>query len=175
MKIVTAIFAPEDIENAIDHLINNNVPRENLSLVSSAGAMPAYLEGKPEKSAASGALLGAVSGGTVGALGSVAVANIAGFESESLLVSGLMATAVSSIIGGYLGSLYSVRADTQTQIDVHEELEAGNVLLLIEVPEAQAEAVKEILAKTEGEHAQIHTVPEQAKNEDTARQKATNL
>lgn len=173
MKIVTAIFAPEDIENAIDHLINNNVPRENLSLVSSAGAMPAYLEGKPEKSAASGALLGAVSGGTVGALGSVAVANIAGFE--SLLVSGLMATAVSSIIGGYLGSLYSVRADTQTQIDVHEELEAGNLLLLIEVPEAQADAVKEILAKTEGEHAQIHTVPEQAKNEDTARQKATNL
>ncbi|MBK8901626.1 MAG: hypothetical protein IPM53_10620 [Anaerolineaceae bacterium] len=165
MKIVTALFAPEDVQPAIEHLTSSGIPREMLSLISSAGEIPIYLEGEPEKSAVSGALLGAVSGGTIGALGSVVVSTIPGFD-VPMLVSGLMSTTLSGVVGAYLGSLYSVRADTEEQIDVHEELEAGRILLLIKTTEEEADAAKELLAETHGEHVDIHPIPAEAETEE---------
>lgn len=164
MRIVAGIYKPEEVTAAIKHLTNSGIPREELSIISSAAEIPIYLEGEAEKSAVSGALLGAVSGGTLGALGSVAVANIPGFE--TLLVSGVMATALSGVVGAYLGSLYSVRADTQEQIDVHEELAAGRVLLLIKTDAEQADAAKELLEETHGEHLEIYTVPAESEDEE---------
>lgn len=166
MRIVTAIFAPEAVESAVEYLTTKNIPRENLSLISSTADMPTYLEGEPEKSAVSGALLGAVSGGTMGALGSVAVSNIPGFDIP-ILVSGLMATTLSGVVGAYLGSLYSVRADTQEHIDIHEELEAGRVLLLIRTMEEEADAIKELLEEANGAHVEIHTIPAEAEDDET--------
>jgi hypothetical protein len=166
MKIVTAIYDPDMIESAVDHLTTNHIPRENLSFISSAAEIPTYLEGEPEKSAVSGALLGAVSGGTIGALGSVAVSQIPGFDIP-MLVSGLMSTTLSGVVGAYLGSLYSVQADTQEQIDVHEELAAGRVLLLVKTTEEEADAVKELLAEAGGAHSEIHIIPAEAEDEET--------
>lgn len=165
MRIVTALFAPEEVQPAIDHLTTNGIPRDSLSLISAAAEMPPYLEGEPEKSAVSGALLGAVSGGTMGALGSVVVSTLPGFE--SMLVSGLMATTLSGVVGAYLGSLYSVRADTQEQIDIEQELAAGRILLLIKTTEEEADAAKELLKETHGKHAEIHTIPADETGEET--------
>ncbi|MCC6604208.1 MAG: hypothetical protein IT327_13425 [Anaerolineae bacterium] len=165
MRIVTAIFAPQAVEAAIEYLTTNHVPRQSLSLIGSAAELPTYLEGEPEKSAVSGALLGAVSGGTMGALGSVAVSQIPGFDIP-MLVSGLMATTLSGVVGAYLGSLYSVQADTEEQINVHEELAAGRVLLLVKTTEDAADAIKELLEETDGAHVEIHTIPTETEDEE---------
>lgn len=163
MKIVTGIFTPDAVVTAVHRLAANGFSHDNLSLLTSASAMPAYLEGEPEKAALTGAAVGAVAGGSMGALGTWVAATIPGFEA-ALLATGVMSTAVGSVIGGYLGSLYTVRADDQTKIDTHEELEAGKILLLVNIDETEGEtAVEEtavaLLEQSHGEHVESHTIP----------------
>jgi outer membrane lipoprotein SlyB len=126
-------------------------------MMSSASDMPAYLEGDQEEAAGHGAAIRAVAGGSIGALGKVAASTIPGFE--SMFVSGLMATAVGSIMGGFLGSLYSVRAESQTEIDIHEALESGQILVVVQADENRAETAVLLLEQNNGQNVEIHTIP----------------
>jgi hypothetical protein len=157
MKIVTGLFTPEDGIVAIRKLIKQGFNREELSMMSSATQMPEYLEGEAEKSAASGAVIGAASGGVIGALGSVITSTFPGFE--NMIVSGLMATSVGTVVGGYLGSLYSVRAESQEEIDIHEALESGDILVVVRTDESKSESAKSILTANNGQHVESHTIP----------------
>lgn len=160
MKIVTALFHPDHTIAAVRGLIENGFIYDDLSMMSSISDMPTYLEGEPEETAVTGAAVGAATGGAAGALGSVAASTIPGFE--TMFVSGLMATAVGTIIGGYLGSLYLVRADTQTEIDVHEALASGQILVVVRCEnEDLAETAVTVLENNDGEDIETHTIPKE--------------
>ena len=159
MKIVTALFHPDNTIGAVRRLTEKGFTYDDLSMMSSISEMPAFLEGEPEETAPTGAIVGAATGGAVGALGTVAASSIPGFE--AVFVSGLMATAVGSVIGGYLGSLYSVRAETQTELDIHEALASGQVLIVVRCSdERQAKTAVTILENNNGEHVETHTIPQ---------------
>jgi len=157
MKIVLGLFTPKNAVSAIRRLIHDKFDYGDLSMMASATEMPEYLAGKPEKSAASGAAAGAAIGGTVGALGSLVASTIPGFETMSL--AGLMTTAAGSVIGSYLGSLYNVRAASQTKIDIHEALESDQILIIVRADKARAKTARSILANSNGQHIETHTIP----------------
>ncbi len=164
MKIVTGLFSPEDAVAVIRRLVKEGFSYDDLSMMSSASEMPEYLEGDAEQSATSGAAAGAAAGGTLGAFGSVVASTIPGFE--TMFVSGLMATAVGGVVGGYLGSMYNTRAETQTKIDIHESLEAGNILIVVRAGENNVKTAESLMDKNNGQHIEIHTIPaEEAKEE----------
>ena len=156
MKVVTGLFTPENSVSVIRALLNNGYCREDLSIMSTAAQVPDYLAGEPEEAAVHGAALGAVAGGATGALGAVAASGIPGLE--NVLVSGLMATSIGSVIGAYLGSLYSVRAESQTEIDVHEELGEGKILILARLRNEVDETAVSLMEEKGGEHIEVHQV-----------------
>jgi hypothetical protein len=154
MKIVLGLFQPTDAMNAINGLRDAGFNYDDMSVLSSAAQMPTYLEGDPEDSAVSGAAIGGVAGGVAGALGAWAVPAIPGFE--AMAATGLLTTAAGSVMGGFLGSLYSVRAESKTQIDIHEALESGQVLLLVKTVDENEDRAKEVLESSDGHSVQIH-------------------
>lgn len=158
MKIVIGLFRPNDVIAAVRRLRENSFSYDDLSTMSSAAEIPDYLESDAEEAAAGGAATGAVAGGAVGALGTAAVSTIPGFE--SMFIAGLMTTALGSVIGGYLGSLYGVRAESQTEIDIHEALESGKILLVVKTDNGNTETAVSLLEQSNGEHVEVHTVEE---------------
>lgn len=158
MKIVIGLFTPEDVTTAVRRLTDHGFNYDDISLMSSRSEMPAYLEGDPEESAASGAAVGAAAGGAVGALSTWAVSAVPGFE--TMFVSGLMATAVGSVIGGYLGSMYAARGETQTKLDIDEALADGNILLVVRVEKANAATAVTQMKQSQGEHIETHSIPD---------------
>ena len=165
MKIVTGLFSPEDALGVIRRLVRQGFTYDDLSMMSNVAEIPDYLEGKPEKSAASGAAAGAAAGGAIGALGSVIASTIPGFE--TMFVSGLMTTAVGGVIGGYLGSLYNVRNESQTKIDIHEALEAGDYLIITRANKANDKTAETIMTRSNGRHIEIHTIPTQGNGQQS--------
>lgn len=159
MKIVTGLFTADDVITAVHRLTENNFSYNDLSLMSSAAEMPDYLEGEPEAAATSGAAVGAVAGGSIGALGTWVASAIPGFE--SMFVSGLITTAVGGVIGGYLGSLYTVRATSQTKLDIHEELEAGNMLMVVKTDGHNTQTAVTLMTESNGQHIEMHTIPDE--------------
>ena len=157
MKIVTGLFSPEDAVAVIRRLVKEGFAYDDFSMMSSAAEMPEYLEGDPEHAANTGAVAGAAAGGALGALGSVVASTIPGFE--TMFVSGLMATAVGGVVGGYLGSLYTMRADTQTKINIHEALESGDILIVVRANKANAETAESLMNGNNGKHVELHTIP----------------
>lgn len=163
MKIITGLFQPEDAIFTVRRLINHGFGREDLSMVSTIADLPQYLEEvESEDAAVTGATAGAVTGSSVGALSSWAVSTIPGLE--SVFVTGfLMATAIGGIVGGYLGSLYSVRADENSKINMHDELAAGKVLVVVKISgKSDAETAVTIMEESSGEHVHAHVIPEEA-------------
>lgn len=157
MKIVTGLFNPSDAMTAVGALTDNGFSHEDISMMSSVSEVPEFLEGEPEESAATGAAVGAVTGGAIGALSAFAVSAIPGFE--SYFVSGVMATTAGTVLGGYLGSLYTMRADEQTKIDIHEELDKGKILVIVQATEATAEKGHSLMEESNGAHVETHDVP----------------
>ena len=80
-----------------------------------------------------------------------------------------MATAVGGVVGGYLGSLYSVRAETRTKIDLHEALEAGDILIVVNInTDDQAKTAESIMEHYNGQHVEVHHVSAEEIEQHTA-------
>jgi hypothetical protein len=160
MKIVIGLFTPDKSVAAIRELTEKGFSYDNLSMKSSAAQMPAYLEGEPEEGAATGAAVGAIAGSAVGALGTAAAATFPGLG--SIMATGLMATATGGVIGGYLGGMYGARGESQTKLDIHHALEAGDVLIVVKVEEEQStNTAAAIMEQNQGEHVEVHTIADQ--------------
>ena len=84
MNVVVGLFKPNQLAEAISQLSNSGINRSDLSTVSTAANIPDYLEGEPEKAAAGGAEIGAVTGGAIGAIGSVVLSGIPGMEATAV-------------------------------------------------------------------------------------------
>lgn len=163
MKIVIALFDPADGSGALGRLTDNGFSREDLSLISSAADLSFDLEddieGEPEETAITGAVIGGTAGGAVGALGAWAASSIPGLEAFS--VAGLVATGAGAAIGTYLGGLYATRAETQTKLDIHQELDKGKVLLVIRTDQEGAEKAASLLEQSGGHDVEIHDLNSQ--------------
>ncbi|MFN2138363.1 MAG: hypothetical protein ACK2UK_20575 [Candidatus Promineifilaceae bacterium] len=159
MKVVTAILNPQQLRRALRQLDAEGYKGDQISVISSPEHMPEFLEGEPEMHAVEGAAAGAVTGGLLGALGAWVAPAVPGFE--AMLATGALTTAAGSAIGGYLGSLYSVRAESQTKLDVHEDLEAGSMLLVVHTKEGGASRAASILTELEGKDVEIHDLPDE--------------
>lgn len=159
MWIVTGFFEREAVFGAARRLLEElDLSAEDLSLVSSVSEIPDDLKGEPEQAAMGGATIGAATGSSLGALGTFVASSIPGLE--TLFVSGLMATAAGGLIGSYLGSIYSIRAESQTKIDIKEELAAGRLLLVVRAKEGDTERVRSILEAEQGANVEIHQTSE---------------
>lgn len=161
MKIVTSLLNQEDVTTAVRRLTQNQFSYDDLSIVSSSADIPAYLEGDPEESAATGAILGAVTGGAAGAVSTVIAASvIPGYS--MLYASGLLTTALGSVVGGYLGSLYNVRDDSEVEMTAGDAVAAGQILLVVQcTDEAEAETAVALLEETNAEHIDTQTIPDE--------------
>ena len=158
MKLITGLFEPTDAFQTIDQLLNRGYTHRNLSLISSAEDIPDLLEGDPEDSAAKGAAIGAVAGGSVGALGAWIMPVIPGFE--SLAAAGMLTTAAGSVIGAFLGSIFNVRAESQTGIDVHDGLANGKYLLVASVKDDRVEEVAGLFEAGKGFDLEVNDIPD---------------
>lgn len=156
MKMVTGLFTPTNAFRTLDHLMENGFVNDDLSMISSVAQVPDYLEGEPEDAAVSGTVAGAFVGGTLAALGTWGVSTIPGFE--TMLAAGFLNTAAGSVIGGFLGSLYKVRAESQTTIDIHEELASGKMLMIVKTDAQGADMACALMEQGEGESIEIHDI-----------------
>lgn len=156
MKIVTGLFAPDDAVDVVEGLLARGFAYDDLSMMSAAEQVPDYLEGDPEEGAAIGAITGAATGGALGALGAVAASTIPGFE--TMIVSGIISTSLGGVVGGYLGSLYGARGESQTRIDLHEELESGKILVLVKTEEERSAAAASVMKQHNGEYVESDTI-----------------
>ena len=157
MKTVTGVFPPESMPNVVNQLTRNGFSKEALSTISSIKNMPDYLEGEVEEEATSGAAVGAVIGGGIGAASSAAAVAIPGFEAS--YAAGFIATAAGAALGTYLGSIYSVRAESQTELNIHEAIAEGKTLLIVNIEaNGEAETAVSILKAHGGDSVEVHEV-----------------
>lgn len=172
MSVVTGLFAAEEIAAVESYFTKNGFPPESLSVISSPMEMPAYLEGNPKQAALTGAALGALAGGAMGIITTLVVSALPAFQVipvmmgvEPVFVLGLMFTAVGCIVGGYLGSLYSVRADSNLNIDVVRFLESGHHILVATTEgERKVETAVSLMQQLGGQQIEIH--PLSSENDD---------
>lgn len=157
MNTVLALFEPEAIRPALETLSANGFGSDELAVVSLPGHIPDYLMGEAQSAAGEGMAVGAATGGLMGILGTLAASTIPGLELT--VVSGLLGTAAGGAVGAYLGGLYTMRAETQDEIDLKDALDAGEVLLLVHTTEARAERAAELLAAAGGRHVETQTIP----------------
>ena len=75
-----------------------------------------------------------------------------------MLAAGFLNTAAGSVIGGFLGSLYKVRAESQTTIDIHEELASGKMLMIVKTDAQGADMARALMEQGEGESIEIHDI-----------------
>jgi len=156
MNVVTGLFKPTNAFRTLDRLMENGFAKDDLSMISSVAQMPDYLKREPEDAAVSGTVAGALVGGTLAALGTWGVSTIPGFE--TMLAAGFLNTTAGSVIGGFLGSLYKVRAESQTTIDIHEEIASGRILMMVKADAQGSEMAHALMEEGEGESIEIHDI-----------------
>ena len=78
-----------------------------------------------------------------------------------MVAAGFLNTAAGSVIGGFLGSLFAVRAESQAKLDVHEELSLGKILLVVRAGDRRAETAASLMEKSSGEHVVVHEIVDQ--------------
>ena len=156
MNMVIGLFTLENLGPAVQQLTESGIDRSDLSTVATVANIPDQLLGEPEKAAVHGAEIGAATGGVLGAIGSVALSGIPGLEGS--VASGLMATVAGGVLGGYLGSLYNTKAETQEATAIDEALANGEVLLIVQTTAEGTESVAALMAQAGGHDIETHAI-----------------
>lgn len=144
------------IDKAVSALRQAGVSDESMTLLASAEAAEvAEIVGvEPDNAALEGALAGTGIGGALGALGAVALVALPGIG--TILASGLVATLSGSVLGGYLGTLYGMRAETHEVIDMKNQVTPDSIILIVQAQdEATAESYLTLLEKEGSEWAEV--------------------
>lgn len=157
MITVFGLFEPAAVRPALERLAAVGYGTTDLSVVTLPGNIPDYLMGEAQQAAGEGMAVGAVTGSLMGVLGTLAASTIPGMEFT--VVSGLLGTAAGGAVGAYLGGLYTMRAETQDEIDLKDALDQGDVLLLIHTTDARAEQAAALMEEAGGRHVETHSIP----------------
>lgn len=172
MKAVVGFFTTGGTRPAHDALIATGFLPENVTELNAIEEVPDYLEGEPERTASLGWLNGAVLGALIGA-----VAGWLLFELFNLSLPGpllvvflLVSAGAGAAIGGYLLSIYSVRADTKLDMDIREALSEGKSLLMVHAHDNEVSAVARIMKRQRSEKVETHMIPiEEPESEELER------
>lgn len=145
------IFESSDqINDAVSALRGAGAADECLTLLASAEAAEVadIVGAEPDSGVLQGALVGTGIGGALGALGTIALVAVPGVG--PILASGIIATLSGSTIGGYLGTLYGMRAETNDIIEMKKSLSKDSIILIAQANDQNvAESYRTIL-ETEG-------------------------
>lgn len=164
MQIMTALFPNHDkAADAIAALIENGIDKDAMTLISAADEQSAQIRElineAPQKTAVSGAAAGGVTGSLLGLLGGIFLMPLPGVG--PVLASGMITSAAGGVLGGYLGSLYALRAESQSEIDIKEALTAGKLLLAVNIENDNSKVIAQSLKEAGGEHIEQHDTNEQ--------------
>jgi hypothetical protein len=139
---VVALFARrEDAQRAAMSLLQAGFPAEHIGYLEPTDVRELN---NPAKGAAEGIATGASSGAVIGGLlGAVAVGLIPGVGQA--LVAGALVPVVMGIVtggatGAVAGGLLGTAASSEDELYFMEEIEAGRILVSVEVPDPAAEA-----------------------------------
>jgi hypothetical protein len=157
MKAVVGIFNPSQAGVARDGLVSSGFRTEDIVEITTIDDMPSYLESEPEKTASWGWLFGIIVGGMLGALGGWLAAYL--FNISSVIVSVLMGVAGGAVLGGYLSALYTLRADTQAEMDIHEALGQGKSLVLVQVNDEAVDTTTGIMEQYQSDAVEVYSMP----------------
>lgn len=159
MKILIGIFEQEqEIETVVNRLLETEFDQNDLALMThyQAEEVRDVIGEEPTKTAITGTLIGSGIGSTLGLLGSIALLPIPG--AGPFLVSGLLTTASSGVLGGYLGSIYAVRAEEQAELELKEALGEDKILLLVQVTSTNEEDARMIMRQFGGGYLKTHEI-----------------
>ena len=141
LTVVALYERDEDAKHAVSSLVEAGFPAEHVGYLEPTD-MPELKN--PAKGAAEGIAVGAGSGAVIGGiLGAVAVGLIPGVGPALVagaLVPVVMGLVTGSSTGAVAGGLLGTAASSEDEPYFMEEIQAGRILVSVEVPDAEAEA-----------------------------------
>jgi uncharacterized membrane protein YeaQ/YmgE (transglycosylase-associated protein family) len=98
-----------------------------------------------------GAMVGLVIGGAIGALVGFALVQFPPGGVSVELVAVLVSTIVGSALGMWVASMVGLQVPNSRLKGFQEEIEAGRILLILDVPAGRGPEVREVIARTHPE------------------------
>ncbi len=148
------------VDDILAALRQVGVPDDALAVLVSAEASEVSNILKDE--AAEGAAMGAAAGGglgaTAGLLGSLALLPVPGLNVAA--ATGIMASAVGGVGGGFLGALFGSRAEENTELQLKEQLAQGGVLIIAGVDVTNEDRVVATLKRHGGRFVGTQAISE---------------
>lgn len=150
----------EKAESIITTLRNMGVADDEIAVLVSSEAQEVsnILVDEAAEGAAVGAATGGGLGATAGLLTSVALLPVPGLNVAA--ATGIMASAVGGIGGGFLGALYGSRTKENDEINLKDHLAQGGVMVIAGVNDANEADVVAALKRDCGELVSIQEISE---------------
>jgi heat induced stress protein YflT len=158
-KLVTGLFKTRsDAERAVDSLVENGYPREDISLLMSDATRGREFALQMATKAPEGAATGATVGGALGAiaaglvvLGIIAVPGLA-ILGAGPIVATLAGLGAGAAAGGLAGALIGMGIPEHEARFYNEAIEKGGILLGVYAHDDRAAHAKKILEASEAEN-----------------------
>lgn len=160
MQTIIGYFDPTDIDAAREGLVSGGFRPENIMEIATMDEIPPFLEGEPERKASQGWLAGAILGALLGAVAGWLATFL--IQTSFIIMSVLIGAGSGAMLGGYLGSIYSLRADTEVEMHVHEALGHGLKALVVRTADGDAETAATIMQRHRGEHVEVRPIATEA-------------
>ena len=171
MKAVIGVFDEKDkIKTAVTRLKQAGFAENDMTLITryQVEEVDDVLDEEPEETAVTGALVGSGIGGVLGLLGGISVVTVPGVG--PMLASGLLATAIGSVLGGYLGSMHASRREDEPEHELRKALGERKLILFVRVQDTNEESARTILRQSGGDFLETHEISPEAISELTNQQ-----
>ncbi len=174
-EAVGIFHRPEDLQAAIDELLDSGFHRAELSLLASEQAVDKKLGHRyrkvssleddpaiPRAAYVSPEAIGGAEGGLIGVLMYIGAMAAAGavVASGGTLAAAIMGATLSGGAGGLIGSLLALWVGEEHGRHLQEQLDRGGLLLWVRTWDgADEERAMRILKKHSGAHVHVHGLP----------------
>lgn len=178
-EAVGVFHSPEELQAAIDELLERGFHRAEISLLASASAVDEKLGHRyrkissvaddpiiPRAAYVSPEAIGGAEGGLIGVLMYVGAMAAAGaiVASGGTLAAAIIGAALSGGAGGLIGTMLAQWVGEEHSHHLQEQVERGGLLLWVRTWDgADEKRAIEILKKHFGSHVHVHGLPAQAR------------
>lgn len=183
-EAVGVFHSPDELQAAIDELLERGFHRAELSLLASMKAVDEKLGHRyrkissatddpviPRAAYISPEAIGGAEGGLIGVLMYVGALAAAGaiVASGGTLAAAIIGAALSGGTGGLIGTLLAAWLGEEHSRHLQEQVERGGLLLWVRTWDGEDEKrATEILKKHSGSHVHVHNLPTQARPQTAA-------
>ncbi len=149
MQTIIGFFDPKDIHAAREDLIAAGIGPDNIVMIANERDIPDFLEGHPERTATQGGLVGIIAGAIIGGIAGGLTTYLAYTPSPLILaLIVVVGAAAGAALGGYLSSIYFLRAGTEeVGLGVRDALGGGQHVLLVRAADTVAGAATAIMER----------------------------